>query len=136
MARSSRSPARLIIALAVAGVLAVFLVYTALAGASTPDVVPSALVHQKPGKIALVGAVVGPITGGSHLPGGLRFGVRDIGKKGPVVHVVYRGDSPPPLFAVGRNVVVDGTYIGGRVQGNGILTKCPSKYTASTSKSY
>ena len=90
---------------------------------------PSALAHQKPGKIALVGTVVGPIAGGSHTAGGLRFGVRDIGKKGPVVHVVYHGDSPPPLFAVGRNVVVDGTYLGGRVQGNGILTKCPSKYT-------
>ena len=136
MARSTRSPARLIIALAVAGVLAVFLVYTALAGASTPDVIPSALAQQKPGKIALVGTVVGPITGASHSRGGLHFGVRDIGKKGPVVRVVYRGDSPPPLFAVGRNVVVDGTYIGGRVEGNGILTKCPSKYTATTSKSY
>jgi cytochrome c-type biogenesis protein CcmE len=136
VARSTRSPARLIIALAVAGVLAVFLVYTALAGASTPDVIPSALAKQKPGKIALVGTVVGPITGGSHSASGLRFGVRDIGKKGPVVPVVYRGDSPPPLFAVGRNVVVNGTYSGGRVQGNGILTKCPSKYTATTSKSY
>lgn len=136
MARSTRSPARLIIALAVAGVLAVFLIYTALAGASTPDVIPSQLAKQQPGKIALVGTVVGPITGGSHLPGGLRFGVKDIGKHGPVVRVVYRGDSPPPLFAVGRNVVVDGTYTGARVDGTGILTKCPSKYTATTSKSY
>ncbi len=136
MARSSRSPARLIIALAVAGVLAVFLVYTALAGASTPDVTPSQLAAQKPGKLALVGTVVGPITGGSHMPGGLRFRVRQIGKKGPIVSVVYHGDSPPPLFAVGRNVVVNGNYTGGRIEGNGILTKCPSKYTASTSKSY
>jgi cytochrome c-type biogenesis protein CcmE len=136
VARSSRSPARLIVALGVAGVLAVFLVYTALAGASTPDVAPSALAKQHPGKIALVGTVVGPITGGSHTARGLRFAMRDIGKKGPLVQVVYHGDSPPPLFAVGRNVVVNGTYARGRVQGNGILTKCPSKYTASTSKSY
>ena len=136
MARSQRSPARLIIALAVAGVLAVFLVYTAFAGASTPDVVPSALAKQTPGKIALVGTVVGPIRGGSHTAGGLRFAMRDIGKKGPIVQVVYHGDSPPPLFAVGRNVVVNGTYAGGRVEGTGILTKCPSKYTATTSKSY
>ena len=136
MARSTRSPARLIIALAVAGVLAVFLVYTALAGASTPDVTPSQLATQKPGKVALVGTVMGPVTGGSHLAGGLRFRVRQIGKQGPVVQVVYRGDSPPPLFAPGRNVVVNGTYTGGRIEGTGILTKCPSKYTATTSKSY
>lgn len=132
----ARSPARLIIALAVAGVLAVFLIYTALAGASTPDVTPSQLATQKPGKIALVGTVLGPITGGSHTAAGLRFRVRQIGKAGPVVSVVYRGDSPPPLFAAGRNVVVNGTYTGGRVEGTGILTKCPSKYTATTSKSY
>jgi cytochrome c-type biogenesis protein CcmE len=126
----------LIIALAVAGVLAVFLVYTALAGASTPDVTPSQLATQKPGKIALVGTVMGPITGDSHSAAGLRFRVRQIGKQGPIANVVYHGDSPPPLFAAGRNVVVNGTYTGGRVQGNGILTKCPSKYTASTPKSY
>ena len=138
MARSTRSPARLIIALAVAGVLAVFLIYTALAGASTPDVTPSQLATQKPGKIALVGTVVGPIAGDSHAAAGLRFRIREIGKKnGATAQVVYHGDSPPPLFAVGRNVVVNGNYIGGgRLQGNGILTKCPSKYTASTSKSY
>ena len=136
MARPPRSPARLIVALAVAGVLAVFLVYTALAGTSTPQVAPSGLAAQKPGKISVVGAVVGPLRGDSHSAGGLRFGLRDIGKKGPVVQVVYRGDSPPPLFAVGRHVVVNGSYANGRLIGNGILTKCPSKYTASTSKSY
>jgi cytochrome c-type biogenesis protein CcmE len=136
VARSTRSPARLIIALAVAGVLAVFLVYTALAGASTPDVTPSQLATQKPGKVALVGTVMGPVTGGSHLASGLRFRVRQIGKTGPIVQVVYRGDSPPPLFAPGRNVVVNGTYTRGRIEGTGILTKCPSKYTSTTSKSY
>ena len=44
------------------------------------------------------------------------------------MQVVYRGDSPPPLFAVGRHVVVTGTYVNGRVAGTGIVTKCPSKY--------
>ena len=105
MARSPRSPARLIVALAVAGVLAVFLVYTALAGNSTPQVVPSQLAVQKPGKISVVGTVVGPLRGDSHSAAGLRFGLHDIGAKGPIVQVVYRGDSPPPLFAVGRHVV-------------------------------
>jgi cytochrome c-type biogenesis protein CcmE len=133
VARSTRSPARLIIALAVAGVLAVFLVYTAVAGTSTPQVVPSQLARQAPGRISVVGAVVGPLRGDSHASGGLRFGIRDIGATGPVVPVVYHGDSPPPLFAVGRHVVVSGAYTNGRVLGNGILTKCPSKYTAKPS---
>jgi len=131
-----RSPARLIVALAVAGVLAVFLVYTALAGTSTPQVVPSKLAAQKPGKVSVVGTVVGPLRGDPHSAAGLRFGLHDIGaKNGTVVRVVYRGDSPPPLFAVGRHVVVGGSYTGARLLGSSILTKCPSKYTASTSQS-
>jgi cytochrome c-type biogenesis protein CcmE len=134
VARSTRSPARLIVALAVAGVLAVFLVYTAFAGNSTPQVEPSQLAGQAAGNISVVGAVVGPLKGDSHSAGGLRFGLKDIGKKSQVVQVVYRGDAPPPLFAVGRHVVVGGRYLGGRVLGNSILTKCPSKYTASTPK--
>lgn len=136
MARSARSPARLIVALAVAGVLAVFLLYTAVAGSSTPQVEPSQLTAQKPGKVSVVGAVVGPLRGDPHSAAGLRFGLHDIGSKGPVVQVVYRGDSPPPLFAVGRHVVVGGTYANGRLDGSSILTKCPSKYTASPTKSY
>jgi cytochrome c-type biogenesis protein CcmE len=128
VARSTRSPARLIVALAVAGVLAVFLLYTAVAGNSTPSLTPSALAGHV-GKVQVVGAVVGPILGDSHSPGGLRFGIRDIGKpKGKAVQVVYRGDSPPPLFAVTRHVVVSGTIVGGRIAGTGIVTKCPSKY--------
>ena len=133
MARSTRSPARLVVALAVAGVLAVFLVYTALAGTSTPQVKPSQLATQSAGKISVVGTVVGPLVGDSHASGGLHFGLKDIGAKSQVVDVVYRGDSPPPLFAVGRHVVVNGLYENGRVLGNGILTKCPSKYTAKSS---
>ena len=125
------------IALAVAGVLAVFLVYTAVAGTSTPQLKPSQLASQAgSGKVAVVGTVVGPLVGDSHSASGLRFGLHDIGAKQPVVQVVYHGDSPPPLFAVGRHIVVNGTYANGRVLGSGILTKCPSKYTASSSKSY
>ena len=53
MARSSRSPARLVIALAIAGLLAVFLIYTALAG-STPALQPSNLAGHA-GKVSLTG---------------------------------------------------------------------------------
>ena len=128
----TRSPARLVIALAVAAVLAVFLVYQALAGGSTPTVIPSQVSHQT-GKLAIVGTVVGPIKGDSHSVTGLRFTLKDpTGNASKRVPVVYRGDSPPPLFAVGRSVVVSGTYASGTLAGTGILTKCPSKYTTTS----
>jgi cytochrome c-type biogenesis protein CcmE len=129
----TRSPARLVIALAVAGVLAVFLLYTAVAGHSTPTLTPSQLHHGQTGKLAVVGTVVGPLHGDSHGANGLRFRLTDPqGRRSQLVSVTYRGTSPPPLFRVGRSVVVTGTYAGGRLQGTDIVTKCPSKYTAAT----
>ena len=91
------------IALSVAAVLAVFLVYTAVAGNSTPQLTPSQLAGHV-GKVSAVGAVVGPLRGDSHAPGGLRFGLKNIQGTSGVVPVVYHGDNPPPLFAVGRHV--------------------------------
>jgi cytochrome c-type biogenesis protein CcmE len=126
---STRSPARLVVALGVAAVLAVFLLYTAVAGSSTPTVTPSELGGQS-GKLAIVGVVVGPLRGDSHSASGLRFGLKNINGTSRVVPVVYHGDNPPPLFSVGRNVVVSGSYTGRRLDGSGIVTKCPSKYTA------
>ena len=127
---TSRSPARLIVALAVAGVLAIFLLYTAIAGKSTPQISPSQLTGQA-GTVSVVGVVVGPVSGDSHSARGLRFGLRDRGtRKGDVVPVVYHGDSPPPLFQPTREVVVTGRYGSGHLTGTDIVTKCPSKYTA------
>ena len=42
-----RSPARLVIALSVAAVLAVFVLYTSIAGAGTPQIQPSDLAAQR-----------------------------------------------------------------------------------------
>jgi cytochrome c-type biogenesis protein CcmE len=131
---STRSPARLIVALAVAGVLAVFLLYTAVDGHSTPTLTPSQIAAHH-GDLSIVGAVVGPVTGDSHSARGLRFGLKNISGRSGVVPVVYHGQSPPPLFKVGRSVVVGGTYGAGRLMANDILTKCPSKYTAKPSAS-
>ena len=61
--------------------------------------------------------VVGPVRGDSHSAGGLRFGLKNIDGKSGVVPVVYHGDNPPPLFKVGRNVVVSGSYANGRARG-------------------
>jgi cytochrome c-type biogenesis protein CcmE len=129
----TRSPARLVVALAVAGVLAIFLLYTAVAGHSTPTLTPSEI-QGKSGKLSVVGTVAGRLTGDSHGTSGLRFQLVDPQGHGTKrVDVVYRGSSPPPLFKVGRSVVVSGTYEHGRLQGTDIVTKCPSKYSSSAS---
>ena len=125
-----RSPARLVIALSIAAVLAVFLLYTSIAGGGTPSLRPSQLKAQS-GTISLVGTVVGKPTGDSHA-GGLRFTLRDV--KDPsskTVAVLYKG-SVPDLFKTDRDIVVDGrlrngTFIATR---GSMVTKCPSKYSA------
>src|SRR5436190_23877067 len=108
MARSSRT-VRLVIALSVAAVLAVFLIYVSIAGGRTPQLAPSQLAGH-PGKVSLVGKVVGPVHGAGYSNRGLRFAVADIsGKHAASVPIVYHG-SVPDLFKVGRHIVVDGRY--------------------------
>jgi cytochrome c-type biogenesis protein CcmE len=123
-----RSPARLVVALSVAAVLAIFLVYTALAGGGTPSLKPSQLAGHA-GRVSLVGKVVGSLKGESHSAAGMRFRVQDIGGS-KSIPVVYHG-SVPDLFRPGRHVVVDGRLRKGTfvaVPGT-LITKCPSKYT-------
>ena len=123
-----RSPARLVVALSVAGVLAIFLVYTALAGGGTPSLRPSQLAGHT-GRVSLVGKVVGPLRGESHSTAGLRFRVRDVEGAASTM-VVYHG-SVPDLFRPGRDIVVDGRLRHGTfvaVPGT-LVTKCPSKYS-------
>jgi cytochrome c-type biogenesis protein CcmE len=122
-----RSPVRLIVALSVAAVLAVFLLYTSIAGGGTPTLRPS----QLPGhdsRVSLMGKVVGTPTGDAHA-GGLRFTLRDV-EGTATVRVVYRG-SVPDLFRKGRDIVVDGKLRNGVFVAvpNTLVTKCPSKYT-------
>ncbi|HEX2302233.1 MAG TPA: cytochrome c maturation protein CcmE [Gaiella sp.] len=133
MARTT-SPARLVIALSVAAVLAIFLLYTSLAGGGTPSVSPSELA-SKTGEVSLVGKVVGSPSGDPH-GAGLRFVLEDIeGQDKQRVKVLYKG-SVPDLFRPGRDVVVTGTQ---RADGTfvttpgSMITKCPSKYQAAES---
>jgi cytochrome c-type biogenesis protein CcmE len=119
-----------VIALSIAAVLAVFLLYTSIAGGGTPSVAPSELAG-KAGTVALAGMVVGPVTGDAY-DGGLRFAMRDIeGTSATRVTVVYTG-SVPDQFKVGRHVVVDGTLENGVfvAEAGSMITKCPSKYQA------
>jgi cytochrome c-type biogenesis protein CcmE len=127
--RRSASPVRLVLALSVASVLAVFLLYTSLAGGATPSVIPSQLPGHA-GEVNLVGLVLGPVRGDAHAAG-LRFRLRDIEGK-TAVRVVYRG-SVPDMFKVGRHVFVRGAMRNGvfvAVPGS-LVTKCPSKYEPS-----
>jgi cytochrome c-type biogenesis protein CcmE len=121
-----RSPARLVIALSIAAVLAVFLLYTSFAGGATPSLRPSQLADH-PGDVSLAGRVVGPKTGdGREVP--LRFTLRDIDGTA-TVPVVYTG-SVPDLFKVGRHVYMRGELRNGVfvAEKDSLVTKCPSKY--------
>jgi cytochrome c-type biogenesis protein CcmE len=123
------SPARLLIALAVAAVLAVFLLYTSIAGGGNPSVRPSQLAGHR-GKVQLAGKVMGPVRGDAHARG-LRFALRDVnGDRSTAVPVVYTG-SVPDLFKAGRDIVVDGRVRNGVfvAEPGSMITKCPSKYS-------
>jgi cytochrome c-type biogenesis protein CcmE len=129
-----RSPARLVIALSVAAVLAVFLLYTSIAGGGIPQLQPSQLAgHQ--GRVSLVGVVVGPVTGDAHA-GGLHFTLRNIKDGHATVPVVYTG-TVPDLFKVGRHITVDGRMRDGSFVAvrDSLVTKCPSKYAPAKSSS-
>jgi cytochrome c-type biogenesis protein CcmE len=120
------NPARLVVALSVAAVLAVFLLYTSIAGGGTPTLRPNQLAGHH-GRVSLIGQVVGTQSGDAHAAG-LRFQLRDV-KGTTVVPVVYKG-SVPDLFRTGRDVVVDGRLRNGVFVAvpNTLVTKCPSKY--------
>ncbi len=123
-----RNPARLVVALSIAAVLAVFLVWASFAGGGTPAVQPSELA-QEDGRVQLGGTVVGPVRGDAR-GDGLRFTLRDVKGSG-TVNVVYTG-RVPDLFRVGREVMVTGELDGGTfvAERNSLVTKCPSKYSA------
>ena len=130
MARKG-NPARLVIALSVAALLAVFLLYTSIAGGGTPSLQPSELKGRE-GRVALAGRVVGKPVGDPH-GAGLRFRLKDVNGSASVP-VLYKG-SVPDLFRSGRDVHVDGELRNGTfvaVPGS-MVTKCPSKYAPKSS---
>ena len=122
-----RSPARLVVALSVAAALAIFILYTSIAGNATPTLQPSQL-RGHSGAVELGGRVVGPVHGDSYSAAGKRFAIRDPGG-GASVRVVYHG-TVPDLFKVGRDVLVKGELRGGVfvAKRDSLVTKCPSKY--------
>ena len=117
---------RLVIALSVAGALAVFLLYTSLAGSATPSLTPRSVLGHS-GEVTIAGAAVGPLSGDAH-GAGLRFTLQEIGGTARVP-VVYRG-SVPDLFKLGRHVFLQGRLHEGVFEAvpGSLVTKCPSKY--------
>jgi cytochrome c-type biogenesis protein CcmE len=122
------SPVRLVIALSVSAVLAIFLLYVSVAG-GTPSIQPSQL-KGRTGEVALVGKVVGAPQGDAHAAQGLRFQLQDV-KGGASVPVVYRG-TVPDQFKTGRELRLEGRLRSGVfvAERDSMRTKCPSKYTA------
>ena len=130
MAKNPRS-ARLVIALSVAAVLAIFILYTSIAGAGTPQIEPSTLGAHAGQDVLLVGTVVRVHSAGS----GMQFVLKDDhGTSTKTVPVAYSG-SIPDLFRTGRQVVVEGTLRSGTfvAKPGSLVTKCPSKYTPAKS---
>ena len=123
------------IALSVAAALAIFVVYTALAGNGVADVTPSRLAGHT-GDVALVGKVVGSPRGNAHTARGLRFRIKDIGRATAArLPVVYHG-SVPDLFKTGSDITVDGTLRNGVfvARRDSLVTKCPDHYAGKSSK--
>jgi cytochrome c-type biogenesis protein CcmE len=58
----------------------------------------------------------------------LRFELGDFAG-GDGVPVTYNGILPD-MFAEGRDVIVEGTFVGGTLEAHTLLTSCPSKYEA------
>ena len=118
----------MVIALSVAAVLAIFLLYTSIAGGGNPSIAPSEL-RGRAGEVQLAGRVIGPVRGNARADG-LRFLLRDVrGDRLSAVRVLYRG-SVPDLFKPGRDIVIDGRLRNGIfvAEPGSMITKCPSKY--------
>ncbi|MBA3364443.1 MAG: cytochrome c maturation protein CcmE [Actinobacteria bacterium] len=119
------NPARLVIALSVAGILAVFLLYTSIADA-TPSLRPSQL-RGHTEKVSLAGKVVGSAERDKQ--GVYRFWLRDV-QGTSRVRVLY-DDSLPDQFKPNRDIVLDGRLRNGLFVGvpGTLVTRCPSKYS-------
>jgi cytochrome c-type biogenesis protein CcmE len=119
---------RLVVALSVAVLLAVALIYTSFS-ASTEAKEPSQILSAGPGaSYDMTGKVV---RGSVHRNDGtLRFRVVDRDGAGPSMPVTYTGTVPDP-FRGGREIVLTGQMENGTFVGepDTLVTKCPSKFT-------
>jgi cytochrome c-type biogenesis protein CcmE len=123
-----------VIALSVAAALAVFVLYTSIAGAGTPQIQPSDLPRHA-GEVLLVGKVVST-SGDAHGARGMQIVLRNVkGHPAARARVVYHGSVPDP-YRTGREIVVTGALRNGVfvAKDDSLTTKCPSKYAPAKSK--
>jgi cytochrome c-type biogenesis protein CcmE len=108
------------------------LVFQATRGTSSLVLKPSELM-ERAGKgdllrIRVGGRVVEPIEYQTEPRMLLRFGVEDTpAGNGAVARVVFE-NLKPDMFAAGRDVLIDGDYVGGVIKAAKLQTQCPSKY--------
>ena len=126
---SRKRKIRLVVALSVAVLLAVALIYTSFS-ASTEAKEPSQILSASPGtSYEMTGKVVrGSVQhNGSE---GISFFVTDREGAGTKLPVTYKGAVPDP-FRGGREIVLTGSLKGGTFVGEPetLITKCPSKFT-------
>jgi cytochrome c-type biogenesis protein CcmE len=119
---------RLVVALGVAVLLSVALVYTSFT-ASTEAKEPSQILAAAPGtSYDMTGKVV---PGSVKQEGnGIAFEVQDRDGTGRALPVTYTGTVPDP-FRGGREIVLTGAVQNGTFVGepDTLVTKCPSKFT-------
>jgi cytochrome c-type biogenesis protein CcmE len=122
---------RLVVALSVAVLLAVALIYTSFS-ASTQAKEPSQLLSAAPGtSYDMTGRVV---PGSIQRQGsGIAFRVKDRDGGSRSLPVTYTGTVPDP-FRGGREIVLTGSVQGGTFVGepDTLITKCPSKFTTNS----
>lgn len=128
---SRKRTIRLVVALSVAVLLAVALIYTSFS-ASTEAKEPSQLIGAAPGtKAEMTGRVVKKSV--VHNGSGIEFEVEDR-EGGEALPVSYHGTVPDP-FRGGREIVLTGAMENGTFVGEPetLITKCPSKFTTKSS---
>jgi cytochrome c-type biogenesis protein CcmE len=119
---------RLVVALSVAVLLSVALIYTSFS-AATDAKEPTQLLTAAPGiNYEMTGRVVkGSVR---HVGNGIAFRVADREGGGKSLPVTYKGTVPDP-FRGGREIVLTGSLENGTFVGEPetLITKCPSKFT-------
>jgi cytochrome c-type biogenesis protein CcmE len=119
---------RLVVALSIAVLLSVALIYTSFS-ASTEAKEPSQLLTAAPGtSYEMTGRVVRHSV--RREGAGIAFRVVDRDGQGGSLPVTYTGTVPDP-FRGGREIVLTGRVQGGTFVGEPetLITKCPSKFT-------
>ena len=117
------------IALSVAAVLAVFLLYTSIAGGGNPSIAPSEL-RGRSGEVQLAGSSSAP-SSATHTPVASASVSQGHRRQGEIHRGVRYTGSVPDLFKVGRHIMIDGRLRKGVfvAEPGSMITKCPSKYS-------